>query len=117
MKCKHCKKKIDDAHGRMYCNRRCFEKDYFSRPDNKIKTAQWSYRHKIKKTFNLTKEEYDKITEICSVVGCNWIHHVELHHKDHDKNNNDKSNFAALCPNHHRLLHLKGISLKELSKY
>lgn len=116
MECRYCKRKIT-GRTRQWCNRKCYEKDYFSRPENKRKNAIWSYRHKLRKIFNLSKDEYNKITKKCSVNGCNWKHHIEIHHKDQNKNNNNKSNFVALCPNHHRLLHLSGLLLSELSKY
>lgn len=116
MKCKTCGKELE-GRIKLYCNRKCYEKYYYSTPKQKKKNAIAVYRHKIKKIYGLMLEEYNKITEICSVKGCIWKHHVELHHKDFNKKNNNPNNFVALCPNHHRLLHASKINLEDLKNY
>lgn len=56
-----------------------------------------------KKGFGLSLDEYQRLTERCELCGFDKI--VELHHKDGDSKNNDRSNFLALCPNCHKMLH------------
>lgn len=41
----------------------------------------------------------------CIVCGFDKI--VEVHHYDHNHDNNDPSNLVPLCPNHHQMMHSK----------
>lgn len=56
-----------------------------------------------KKSFGLALDDYRHLTERCAL--CDFDKIVELHHKDGNTNNNDVSNFLALCPNCHKMLH------------
>ncbi len=51
MKCKHCKKEIIGGRERFYCDRKCYEKYYFSQPGNRKKNEEWSYKHKLRKLY------------------------------------------------------------------
>lgn len=56
--------------------------------------------------------------EKCIVCGFNKI--VEVHHLDHDRNNNVKENLVPLCPNHHMMIHRSKFAdeiLKEIKGY
>ena len=41
----------------------------------------------------------------CIICGFDKI--VEVHHRDHNHNNNEPMNLIPLCPNHHQMLHSK----------
>ena len=41
----------------------------------------------------------------CIICGFDKI--VEVHHRDHNRNNNEPMNLIPLCPNHHQMLHSK----------
>lgn len=43
----------------------------------------------------------------CCVCGFDKI--VDIHHADHNHNNNDPKNLVPLCPNHHRMYHSRYI--------
>lgn len=38
---------------------------------------------------------------------CGWGISVDVHHIDGDHNNDDPSNLIPLCPNHHRMAHMR----------
>lgn len=60
---------------------------------------------RARKYFSLTLEEYNElISKGCAICGFDII--VDLHHKDKNKENNNKSNLIALCPNHHKMVHM-----------
>ena len=61
--------------------------------------------HNAKRYHNINPEIYKKVIEKCVLCGFDKI--VEMHHLDHDKNNNSENNLAGLCPNHHKMLHAK----------
>lgn len=46
---------------------------------------------------------FDHHKRECLVCGFNLI--VEVHHVDHNKQNNEPKNLVPLCPNHHRMVH------------
>ena len=52
---------------------------------------------------NLSLEEYNQLAKECAVCGFTKV--VDLHHLDHNRKNNAKTNLVAICPNHHRMLH------------
>ena len=60
-----------------------------------------AYNHK--KYHNIEDKIYKKITKICIICGFDKV--VELHHLDHNHQNNSEDNFVGLCPNHHKMLH------------
>jgi DNA-directed RNA polymerase subunit F len=38
---------------------------------------------------------------------CKWDISVDVHHIDENEDNNTKDNLVPLCPNHHRMIHMK----------
>jgi hypothetical protein len=56
-----------------------------------------------KKYHNIEPDLYKKLTKECIICGFKEV--VELHHLDENTQNNSESNFLALCPNHHRMIH------------
>jgi len=116
MKCEYCKK-IIEGRKRKFCDRKCFDKYYFSQPEYLKKRAEWAWRYLIRKKFNLSLEEYLSITKKCGVKNCEWTHNISIHHKDGNKNNNSKKNFFPSCQNHHMLIHKHKISIKELESF
>jgi len=104
MKCKVCNKSHDGKG--EYCSRKCYLKLYFTAtPERKRLHVQRVRKSRIRSYFNLTLEEHNNLTKKCYF--CDWIHCINLHHIDHNKYNNSKNNFIALCPNHHMLIHFK----------
>jgi len=60
-------------------------------------------RYNCRKWHNISLELYKKVTKKCLICGFSKV--VELHHLDHNKDNNSAENLIGLCPNHHKLLH------------
>lgn len=82
---------------------------YYYRKNSK--TEDWNIRSRkamtkmrAKRYFNMSPEEYKKLTPRCYICGFDII--VQLHHKDKNKMNNDWSNLIPLCPNHHMMAHM-----------
>lgn len=61
--------------------------------------------HNLKKRYNLDDETYRKITKECVICGFDKV--VDLHHLDHNSQNNSHDNLIGICPNHHRMIHFK----------
>lgn len=45
---------------------------------------------------------------------CGFIHLIDIHHKDFNKQNNELSNLICLCPNCHMLIHRHKFTLEQL---
>jgi len=69
-----------------------------------IKNYKRLRRSSLMKALDLSEREY-----ICSECGCNdWrgkYIKLQIHHKDHNKNNNKLDNLEYLCPNCHSQKH------------
>lgn len=90
--CASCKRECPHQ-GKGYC-KSCY---------NKIFHYNTHLKHRAKKQFGLTLEEYESLITAC--VSCDFDKVIELHHLDGDKNNNAKENLVPLCPNCHRMIH------------
>lgn len=55
--------------------------------------------------------------EKCWVENCNWRYGLDIHHIDHNHENNNTENLIKLCPNHHYLHHRNKIRLEDLFKF
>lgn len=56
-----------------------------------------------RKKHKITLTQFRKTTSACVI--CGFSHIVDIHHLDHNKQNNDPKNLIGLCPNHHRMIH------------
>ncbi len=56
------------------------------------------------KWHNLDLDTYTELTKKCHICGFDKI--VDLHHKDGNHDNSSKDNLVALCPNHHKMIHM-----------
>lgn len=79
-------------------------KGYCSNCYNKLFKYDAIMRHMYKKRYNIDLETHRRITAKCIICGFDKI--VDLHHLDRDHKNNDPSNLAGLCPNHHKMSHM-----------
>ena len=61
--------------------------------------------HNARRYHNIEPELYKEVTKNCKI--CSFDKIVEMHHLDHNKNNNSNDNLVGLCPNHHKMLHSK----------
>ncbi len=61
--------------------------------------------HNAKRRYNITSELYKKLIQGCAI--CNFNSVIDLHHLDHNKKNNTEENLVGLCPNHHKMIHMK----------
>jgi hypothetical protein len=61
--------------------------------------------HNARRYHNIEPELYQKVTKCC--VLCGFDKMVELHHLDHNKENNSEENLIGICPNHHKMIHSK----------
>ena len=52
--------------------------------------------------YNYRKRAFRILDNRCSVCGYNTIEVLEVHHKDHNRNNNQPNNWDILCPTHHK---------------
>lgn len=71
---------------------------------------------KIRKLYDLSLEQYRKLTSKCAICGFDKI--VDLHHitSRKDGGNNDLNNLVGLCPTHHYMIHRLGYSFEDLKK-
>jgi hypothetical protein len=95
--CKHCSTpfQTSPSHHRIYCSRACI---------NKSQKAIWS------PVFTTVRKSLKRRGEISACDNCGYDKHPEIlgvHHKDHNRKNNERSNLAILCPNCHSLEHRK----------
>lgn len=72
------------------------------------------YKQQIEKEYKISLEQYKQIVSKCENCGFN-LYPCDLHHIDHNKNNNVLSNFMGLCPTCHLGHHRGHISLKHLN--
>ncbi|MAG25064.1 hypothetical protein CMI47_05735 [Candidatus Pacearchaeota archaeon] len=59
--------------------------------------------HNVRKMHNLDYNTYRKITKLCVI--CNFDKIVDIHHLDHNHQNNSQTNLIGICPNHHKMIH------------
>lgn len=90
--CKRCVRKMV-IHAKGLC-KGCYNFVFHS---ERIKSDNYKRRYK------LDLEIYKKLTKVCVVCGFDKI--VDLHHIDHNKENNSNKNLVGLCPNHHKMIH------------
>lgn len=53
----------------------------------------------------------------CAIKGCNEHTYLEIHHIDHNRNNNKQENLVLLCDKHHKMAHANVIDRKALKQY
>lgn len=97
--CHHCEKKFYSYsyHSRKYCSRACVSKE------NK-KT--------FSPKFTTVRRQMQRRSMIQKCNRCGFDSHPNIlgvHHRDHDRNNNDISNLEVLCANCHSIEHNKHI--------
>ncbi|MEK6850613.1 MAG: hypothetical protein AABX85_03490 [Nanoarchaeota archaeon] len=59
--------------------------------------------HNAKNYHKIDSDLYKKIIKKCII--CNFDKIIEIHHLDHNHQNNFPQNLVGLCPNCHKLLH------------
>jgi hypothetical protein len=59
-------------------------------------------KHNAKKLYGPDLEIYTKITKSCVICGFDKI--VDLHHLNHNPEDNSEINLVGLCPNHHKMI-------------
>ena len=92
--CSRCKREMFH-HGKGLCSG-CFNSTFFIERTRELNA---------KKRHNIDVETYREVTQSCSV--CRFDKIVDIHHLDHDHENNASDNLTGLCPNHHKMLHSK----------
>lgn len=108
---------LERANQRCCCSV-CYEKyyDYHSRDGDKARERARKYyknnRDKIMaNNYNISFKNYKEITTKCVICGFDEI--VDCHHiipiKEGGKN--ELNNYVGLCPNHHKLIHLRGYKI------
>ena len=90
--CKRCKEE-KSYHGRGLCSG-CYSSVF------QIENVKAYNRRKL---HHIDNTLYQKITSQCILCGFDKI--IDLHHLDHNHENNNPSNLVGLCPNHHKMLH------------
>lgn len=93
-KCKRCGRSLPH-HGKGLCAG-CYNSTFHI---DKVKI------HNARRTHNIEPDLYKKLIEKCLI--CDFDKIVEIHHLDHDNKNSSKENLVGLCPNHHKMLHMK----------
>jgi len=107
------------------CSRVCYERYYekFKRDGAKArfraKRYYWQHRNeRLAKQYNITIDQYKELTRKCYF--CEFDEIVDCHHIIPLKQGgeNKLGNYIGLCPNHHKLLHLRDYKLvKENGKW
>lgn len=122
-KCAYCKKEFSIRQlNQRCCNSVCYER-YYDRNIRSGKKARersrksyWKNRDKkLAKRYNITAEQYRDLTKKCYF--CEFTEIVDCHHivPFSRGGKHELSNYIGLCPNHHKLIHLKGYKLKQES--
>lgn len=109
--CLNCGNQFIGRLSKKYCSRQC----YFKKPDLKAKIKETALKWNAKKRFQMSIEQYNSLTQSCSV--CSWKWDINLHHIDFNKRNNNLNNLVALCHNHHFLIHKLNIKLENLKEF
>lgn len=113
---KFCSKVCSYTHMNKTRKKNGYYKNYYKDPLNLKRLCKSVRKCCVQSKFNLTLEEYEQLTNKCSV--CNWKWGINLHHKDCNKYNNARDNLVPLCPNHHMLLHTyNNIKFEDLGDY
>jgi hypothetical protein len=92
VECKRCKRMLPH-HAKGFC-RGCYASLFY---------IEFAKNYSIKKLHNIDISLWKKVTEKCLICGFDKI--VDLHHLDHNHNNNSEQNLIGLCPNHHKMIH------------
>lgn len=96
--------KLNSAkHGYYFCSRKCKEKAQSI--EGGLKDIQPSH---YGSGISCYREKFTKEELVCNRCGYNeFPSSVDIHHIDHNRNNNHKSNLLPLCANCHMALHHK----------
>lgn len=99
VKCRHCgaEFRASPSQKRIYCGRACV---------NKASRSIWN------PAFTTIRKNLEKRGEIIACEQCGFSSVPEIlgvHHKDHDRTNNTRTNLAILCPTCHSIEHRKHI--------
>jgi hypothetical protein len=87
---------LGNKNEKTVCSHSC-SNTYFRSGEN---NGNWGSKNYRNICFNHHKKQ-------CCV--CGFTHIVEVHHYDHNRENNDISNLIPLCPNHHAMYHSRNI--------
>jgi len=90
------------------------EKHYVRGHSNKGKSNDWKIKSKVKKRTSHERAVKLFKNKICFINNKQCSKRLEIHHIDFNPFNNKKANLVCLCTSHHRLLHLKKITLMQL---
>ncbi len=106
--CYRCYKQLSWKPKKIICKRCGKEKNYHGRGlcagcYNSVFQIEKVKEYNRRKLHNIGNELYKKVTSECVICGFGKI--VDLHHLDHNRQNNSSKNLIGLCPNHHRMLH------------
>ena len=84
--------------GLYFCSVDCKNKGQLI--DSGIKEIQPKHYKNGKSTYR--QKALNHYDNKCSVCGYSVIEVLEVHHKDHNRDNNKIENLNVLCPNHHK---------------
>lgn len=101
IKCRHCESLFFtspyDAKNRLYCSRACTKKE---------SKLTWKASYTTVRSALLRRN----LIQSCDICGYAKIPQLlGVHHKDHNRNNNELFNLQVLCPNCHSEVHAKHI--------
>lgn len=106
VKCANCNKEIEKSprdikkseSGNLFCNKSCFATFNNYNKKRNYKNGEFSYRELAFRSLpkKCNRCGYKKYTSI-----------LEVHHKDHNRENNIINNLEILCPNCHSIEHIE----------
>ena len=127
--CKYCKKNFDTTgSNQKFCSVKCRKKNDWKtyrekrlaegnplrdgpggNPSGKLGKDHWAYVHGEGMFESRLSPEYTKKVRYCERCNKDLLnvspYHRCVHHKDHNRSNNDESNFELLCKSCHQKEH------------
>ncbi len=89
-----------DSNKKFFCSRKCANSRAASERWLKSKNYRKKYLEHYRTIYIASGRELK--CEICGFDAVVDIHHLDLNHK-----NNSSENLVCLCPNHHKMIHMK----------
>jgi hypothetical protein len=94
VECKRCSRTLPN-HAKGFCAG-CYNSIFF---------LEAVKLHNAKRYHQIDPMIYKKVVEKCVVCDFNKI--VEIHHLNHNNQDNSSTNLIGVCPNHHKMIHSK----------
>lgn len=85
---------------RVYCDLKCRRKYQLKFHSNRFPTSKTNAHYSARLVYRLSGKKLQ-----CAVIWCRQTKNIHIHHKNHDRTDNNPKNLIALCLKHHMLYH------------